>query len=157
MKLGKPNKWCVTACAHMLLLGALPGFAPPLATARDVTFLVVSDVHYGIDQWGNNEAPNKAGIALMNNLPGTAWPGSGWGNVATPRGVLVSGDCTDSGTSSNWAGYWFFGTKDGFRDDYPERGGSGAKLHYPVYEGYGPVHRPCVLQPADAHPVGRHR
>ncbi len=113
-------------------------FAPVgWAAARDVSFLVVSDTHYGRygrDNRPDNEPGNKSVIAEMNGLPGKAYPKAGWGNVATPRGVLVCGDLTDGGKSLQWSGS---PSVAGFEDDFPVRGGTGVHLHYPVYECYG--------------------
>jgi cytolysin (calcineurin-like family phosphatase) len=108
------------------------------ALGRDVTFFVASDLHYGQDQSDSNEQPNKNAIAIMNNLPGVAFPDKIFGVVAKPRGVLITGDLTDSGTGINYDGkYLGIHVFDGFIDDYPVKGGVGARIHYPVYEGYG--------------------
>jgi cytolysin (calcineurin-like family phosphatase) len=108
------------------------------AFGRDITFFVASDLHYGQEQEKNNEQGNKKAIALMNNLPGTAFPNSDFGVVQKPRGVLVTGDLTDSGSSVNYdgkqSGVHVF---DGFIDDYPVKGGIGEHILYPVFEGYG--------------------
>jgi cytolysin (calcineurin-like family phosphatase) len=108
------------------------------AFGRDVTFFVASDLHYGQEQLKNNEKGNKKAIALMNNLPGAAFPDTDFGAVEKPRGVLVTGDLTDSGSSVNYDGkYLGIHVFDGFDDDYPVKGGVGAHVHYPVFEGYG--------------------
>ncbi len=120
-----------------LLAQATPQPAAPEQTP-EVTFLVASDTHYGQDQWANNESLNKQAINRMNGLEGTLWPAEAGGAVDDIRGVIVPGDLTDSGTSSNLYGYWFFGHVDGFVDDYKVAGGSGnGVVRYPVYEGYG--------------------
>jgi cytolysin (calcineurin-like family phosphatase) len=108
------------------------------AFGRDVSFFVAADLHYGQDQAKNNEKHNKKAIALMNKLPGTAFPESDFGTVQKPRGVLVAGDLTDNGSGVSFDGkssetHMF----DGFVDDYPVEGGTGIHIHYPVYEGYG--------------------
>jgi cytolysin (calcineurin-like family phosphatase) len=109
-----------------------------VAFARDVTFFVASDLHYGQKQLKNNEKGNKQVIALMNNLPGAAFPDADFGAVEKPRGVLVTGDLTDSGTGVNYDGkYLSIHTFDGFEDDYPVKGSTGARIHYPIFEGYG--------------------
>jgi cytolysin (calcineurin-like family phosphatase) len=108
------------------------------AAGRDVTFFVAADLHYGQDQSDSNEQPNKNAIAMMNSLPGKAFPDKSLGVVEMPRGVLVVGDLTDSGTVVNYAGtYLGIHVFDGFVDDYPVKGGSAAHMHFPVYEGYG--------------------
>jgi cytolysin (calcineurin-like family phosphatase) len=105
---------------------------------RDITFFVASDLHYGQDQTESNEHPNKNAIAIMNNLPGVAYPEGSFGVVEKPRGVLIPGDLTDSGTGVNYDGiYLGIHVYDGFIDDYPVKSGVGAHMHYPVYEGYG--------------------
>ena len=64
----------------------------------DITFLVASDTHYGLDQWADNESLNKVAIDRMNNLEGVAWPAAAGGSLVEEiRGVLVPGDLTDSG------------------------------------------------------------
>jgi cytolysin (calcineurin-like family phosphatase) len=108
------------------------------AFGRDVIFFVAADLHYGQEQLENNEGPNKNAIAIMNNLPGTAFPDKNFGVVAKPRGVLVAGDLTDSGKGVNYDGkYLDIHVFDGFVDDYPVKGGAGVHIHFPVYEGYG--------------------
>jgi cytolysin (calcineurin-like family phosphatase) len=105
---------------------------------RDVTFFVASDTHYGQEQWDNNESANKSAIALLNGLAGTPYPRAEFGVVDRPRAVLVPGDLTDSGTASNLNGYWLGKRHDGYVDDWPVNGGTGAhQLRYPIVEGYG--------------------
>ena len=126
-----------------LLLALLPLPASQDAPANDVTFLVVSDPHYGQDQWADDEALNKAVIDRMNAIPGTAYPAALGGNVDSPRGVLVPGDLTDTGEYTNWWGYWWFGWLEGFQDDYGLVGQG--RLDWEVYEGYGnhDIHSPA--------------
>jgi hypothetical protein len=121
-----------------LFLLALFIFISASAPARDITFFVAADLHYGQDQSKNNEQGNKKVIDLMNNLPGTAFPEAVFGKVAEPRGVILVGDLTDSGTQVNYDGH-SLGVHlfDGFVDDYPVKNGSGVHIHFPVYEGYG--------------------
>ena len=107
------------------------------AAKRDVTFFVASDTHYGQDQWETNEAGNKSAIGLLNGLPGTPFPRAEFGVVGQPRAVLVPGDLTDSGTASNFNGYWMVHGHDGYADDWPINGGAGRRLHFPIIEGYG--------------------
>jgi cytolysin (calcineurin-like family phosphatase) len=125
--------WIVSAIALLIVIGILH-----TAFGRDVTFFVAADLHYGQDQAQDNEQGNKNAIAMMNSLPGTAFPDSGFGKVTAPRGVLVAGDLTNNGTGIQYDGYssgkHLF---DGLIDDYPVKDGTGAHLHWPVYEGYG--------------------
>jgi cytolysin (calcineurin-like family phosphatase) len=108
----------------------------PVVAGSDFTFLVAADAHYGQSMWDNNEASNKANIDRMNALPGTAWPiGVETGAVASPVGVLVVGDLTDSGAWLNWNGYRLLHPHDGFREDFGV-GGEG-RVKYPVFESYG--------------------
>jgi cytolysin (calcineurin-like family phosphatase) len=107
-------------------------------SARDVTFFVAADLHYGQDQLKNNEEGNKKVIALMNGISGTKFPKAEFGTVQTPRGVLLAGDLTDSGTSVNYDGISLgMHAFDGFIDDYPVNNVSGVHIHFPVYECYG--------------------
>ena len=69
--------------SFVLLLPAAAHAAP------NFTFFFTADTHYGLDQWTDNEVRNKATIARMNNLPGTALPASLGGVVDTPKGVLI--------------------------------------------------------------------
>jgi cytolysin (calcineurin-like family phosphatase) len=121
----------------MLVTAVILCFARILL-ARDVTFFVASDLHYGQDQAETNEQGNKNVIAIINKLPGADFPEKDFGSVATPRGVLLTGDLTDSGTGVNYHGY-YLGVHlfDGFADDYPVKNGTGVHIHFPVYEGYG--------------------
>lgn len=103
--------------------------------AKDFTFFLTSDPHYGYQQWDDNERANKEAIADMNQLPGTPYR-YGSEVVSTPLGVVVPGDLTSQGHAVNWSGFpngkeWV----SGFDQDY-EVNGNGL-LRYPVYEGYG--------------------
>ena len=103
----------------------------------DVTFFFVADTHFGRDlSLVDSEWDNRAVVDDMNQLPGTAYPGGVGSAVDTPRGVLVGGDLTDNGTSSQWAGgSGWFTHHDGFIEQYGVNGQE--RLDYPVYEGYG--------------------
>lgn len=128
----------VSRAFFALVLSAFLGLTPSVHAATDFTFFFTADTHYGLDQWTDNEVRNKATIARMNNLPGTALPAALGGAVDTPRGVLVGGDLTDTPELKNFygihVGYPIL-ERDGFNDDYAVDG-SGL-LNYPVYEGYG--------------------
>lgn len=104
-------------------------------TDCDVTFFAVSDVHYGRHQLeGDNEINNKNLIDKMNLAPGKlVYPTSGGGGIVpAPRAVLVAGDLTDYGESTEWNGFDIF---DGFKDDYC--GNGQGRLNWPVYECFG--------------------
>jgi len=98
-------------------------------TDRDVSFFIASDPHYGLNQSEDNERLNKDAIAILNHLAGTPFPKEEFGTVAEPRAVLVSGDLTDSSTSVNYNGFakMIVGPHvDGYVDDFPINGASGA-------------------------------
>ncbi|MBI5834531.1 MAG: metallophosphoesterase [Armatimonadetes bacterium] len=91
----------------------------------DVTFYVCSDSHYGVTD--TVAAANRGTIDFMNQLPGVLLPPAlGEGVVLTPRGVVVTGDLTDSGTAEQWAE---FGADFGLNGE--------GRLVYPVFEGRG--------------------
>jgi hypothetical protein len=95
--------------------------------ARDLTFLVTSDLHYN---YTSVEVSNPAQITAMNNLPGKLYPAEIGGTVDTPSFVLVSGDLTHRNTDTSWSG------PTGFLAQYGLNGTDGM-LHYPVYESRG--------------------
>jgi cytolysin (calcineurin-like family phosphatase) len=90
----------------------------------DITFLVVSDLHYG---FAGLAPADLATIDSMNAIVGRSYPAAVGGAVDTPRGVLVDGDIMDNGNDN---ASWLV-----FTGDYGIRGEK--RLHYPVYEGYG--------------------
>lgn len=95
-------------------------------SARELTFFVVSDTHYGLSPRGDEEIPKL--VDKMNKLPGTEFPAAvGGGKVGTPVGVLHIGDETNGGKKPEW---------DMFVRDYGLTGKDG-KLTYPVYEAFG--------------------
>lgn len=93
--------------------------------ARDVTFLHISDQHYGAKSFDPNVL--NATIDAMNALPGTPYPEKGGGKVQRPMGVILTGDLTDGGSVEQW---------NAFAADWGLVGGD-ARLDYPVYEGAG--------------------
>ncbi len=104
-------------------------------TDCDVTFYAVADTHFVRHQIvGDNELKNKQAIDKMNYIPGNlSYPASvGGGLVDAPRGLIMPGDLTDFGTTSEWNG---FDTFDGFKDNYC--GNGTGRLNCPVYEGFG--------------------
>ena len=114
-----------------------PGSAPVVvdrvpAGGTDVTFFVAADTHFGFE---NIAALNKAQIAAMNSLPGTAYPRRIGGTVDEPRGVLIAGDLTERGTSGQ------------FKEFVAHYGltGADALLKYPVYEATGNHDRDMIL------------
>lgn len=61
--------WLWVVVAAVLICAAGEDRGP-----RDVTFLVLTDLHYGSTQWDDNDAPVKKIIDRINNLPGTPGP-----------------------------------------------------------------------------------
>jgi hypothetical protein len=104
-----------------LTLGALT----TAHAATDITFFLTSDVHYGNHSAANDTNRNRM-PTYMNNLPGTAYPTSIGGTVATPRGLLIAGDLVERIDTVYWNEY---------TADY---GISGEKrLKYPVFDAFG--------------------
>jgi len=90
---------------------------------NDITFYGISDLHYiGPD----SHKANRDLIDVMNAFPGTAYPTEVGGNVATPRGVVMTGDIANNGRQQEW---------DAFVADYGLNGD--ALLAYPIYELWG--------------------
>ena len=89
----------------------------------DLEFFITSDTHLDNDR----VASNRTMIQEMNGMPTNVdYPGNVGGTVGTPRGVLITGDLTNSGYSSQWNQY---------TDHYPVNGGTGTnQIHYPVRE-----------------------
>ncbi|HEU5070808.1 MAG TPA: metallophosphoesterase [Verrucomicrobiae bacterium] len=105
--------------------------APPeqlslVSRGRDLTFIVVSDTHYGL---GGEEGARTIPLLVdkMNALPGTAYPTNLGGTVGRPKGVIHLGDITNDGKPEQWAM---------FVRDYGLTGKDG-RLAYPVYETFG--------------------
>ncbi|MCX6343576.1 MAG: metallophosphoesterase [Armatimonadetes bacterium] len=92
-------------------------------TDTDVTFYAISDLHYtGPD----SHKANQDLIRIMNAFPGAAYPAEVGGNVATPRGILLTGDIANNGKPQEW---------EAFVADYGLNGD--ASLAYPIYELWG--------------------
>ena len=117
--------------AILALLGAVlttplfPAQTPAAKPARDLTFFVVSDTHYGLSPEGDKTVPLL--VDKMNLLPGTAYPAAIGGMVGNPRGVLHIGDMATDGKKEQW---------EKFVKDYGLTGKDG-RLHWPVYETFG--------------------
>ena len=92
-------------------------------TDTDITFFGISDLHYTGPE---SHKANRDLIDIMNALPGTAYPAEVGGNIATPRGVVMTGDIANSGRQQEW---------DAFVADYGLNGD--ALLAYPIYELWG--------------------
>ncbi len=96
----------------------------PETIYNDITFYVTTDLHFNTS---NNDflIANQAAIEKMNSLPGTKYPSSLL-SVDKARGVIITGDLTDTSSSGNWAQ---------FTSEY----GVNCEGHidYPVYECIG--------------------
>ncbi len=113
---------------HRFLLGLISGLlalASPSASARDLTFFHVSDTHYGRSSTGDQGL--AALVDLMNRLPGTPYPTNLGGTVSPPRGVIHTGDVTESGKPEQWAAF----VRDFGLD------GTDGRLRFPVFETFG--------------------
>jgi predicted MPP superfamily phosphohydrolase len=102
---------------------------PPLPLKRrkggtDVTFLVVSDTHFG---FGGIPAAHETLIPKLNAIAGREYPPSLGSVVALPRGLLVTGDLTEWGKPEEW---------EPFAATYGLTGKEG-KLRLPVFEVVG--------------------
>jgi len=96
------------------------------------TFYVAADPHVGYFQAIDNEAANRATIDDMNALVGTPAPWNDKEEISKPRGLLIAGDLTNSGKSTEWIGTF---SKYGFYSLFAAKGDG--LLTIPVYEGYG--------------------
>jgi 3',5'-cyclic AMP phosphodiesterase CpdA len=111
----------------------------------DVTFIVVSDTHFG---FGDIEKTNAALVPKLNAMAGKAYPHDLGGTIAPPRGLLVTGDLTEWGKVEEW---------EPFVATYGLRG-TEAALRMPVFEVIGnhdKVHGPWVEQQVSARHGGR--
>ncbi len=99
--------------------------AATLPAATDLTFFLTSDVHYGNHTAANDTNRNRL-PTYMNNLPGTAYPTTLGGTVASPRGVLIAGDLVERIDTVYWNEY---------TADYGITGEK--RLKYPVFDAFG--------------------
>ena len=96
----------------------------------EFTFFSCSDSHY--EETAEQNADRFAGVALINQLPGTSYPEElGGGTVDQPLGVLVLGDLIDDGAVPAKSDKQF---ELGLRDFGVNGEGN---LKFPVYEGFG--------------------
>jgi 3',5'-cyclic AMP phosphodiesterase CpdA len=119
-----------------------PSAAAPPRAAREITFFVASDTHFGVP--GIEEA-NRRLIGELNGLPGLEYPPELGGRVAEPRGVLITGDLTDYSTEEQWRAFERF---------YGLTGRDGL-LRFPVKEALG-NHDFMGDSPVVKHIVRRH-
>ena len=90
----------------------------------DVTFLVVSDTHFG---FGGIPAAHETLIPKLNTVGGREYPAMIGGVVALPRGLLITGDLTEWGKPDEW---------EPFAATYGLTGKEG-KLRLPLFEVVG--------------------
>ncbi|CAN5854641.1 metallophosphoesterase [soil metagenome] len=103
----------------------------------DVTFLVVSDTHFG---FGGMPAAHEVLIPKLKGIAGRPFPTAVGGSVAPPRGLLVTGDLTEWGDADQW---------EPFARTYGRDGGADGQLRIPFFEVVGnhdKVHGPFVEQ-----------
>ena len=99
------------------------------AAAYNLTFFLVSDLHYGLNE--NTAAYNQAVIDEINALPGTPYPeGILRGRVKQPMGVAVLGDLVDHGHKKIGQKEW-----EAYTRDFGVAGEG--RIAFPVYEGFG--------------------
>lgn len=88
----------------------------------DVTFLVVSDTHFGYE---GIERTHELLVSKMSSVAGARYPRGLPGEVvAMPRGLLITGDLTEWGRPEQWDRFvaWY---------------GDGGPLRLPVFETVG--------------------
>lgn len=126
----KPNQ-PLSALRVIVLLGMalitplVSAQTPAAKPTRDITFLHISDLHYGVKNF--NRPLLQHTIDAMNALPGTACPPALGGKVGTVSGVILTGDLTNDGMASefpDFAADWGLTGRDG-------------RLKFPLYEGAG--------------------
>lgn len=117
----------------------------------DVTFFVISDLHFGygypddLKKLPSDAVAHPVGLEglhtrilrTMNTLAGKAYPPALGGTVAAPRGLLVTGDLTEWGRVEEWQRFVAY---------YGLHGREGL-LRMPVFEAIGNhdrVHGPWV-------------
>jgi hypothetical protein len=101
---------------HPAILLVLLVAALMAGEGRDLTFLLVSDVHVGM-AYKDCEPPLTAAdfeqhitrtLDAIAAIPGRPWPATGpfaglpAATVAKPKGLIVAGDLTESGTAAQW-------------------------------------------------------
>ncbi|MCX6876584.1 MAG: metallophosphoesterase [Verrucomicrobia bacterium] len=127
MKLNKLLSPLGSIALFCMALGTplLPAQTPAAKPARDITFLHISDLHYGVMNFDRPLLQHT--IDAMNALPGVPYPAALGGNVATVSGVILTGDLTNDGMAAefpDFAADWGLTGKDG-------------RLKFPLYEGVG--------------------
>ena len=91
--------------------------------SRDVTFLAMSDTHFGYV----SESVHAALVGKLDGIAGHPYPPQLGGAVAAPRGLLIAGDLTEWGRQEELARFLaFYGNGD-----------AGSSVKLPVYEVIG--------------------
>lgn len=135
MKMTDHNRWGRIAVAGVapvpcrravrsLAIAALALGSSLCGSARDLTFIVTSDLHYHDGTNANYRIP--ADIDRINALPGKAYPASVGGVVGPISGVILNGDLTNGGSPKEW---------ELFSNDWGLAGEKRCK--FPIYEGVG--------------------
>jgi Calcineurin-like phosphoesterase len=114
----------------------------PRKKGLNITFIVVSDTHFGskastiyfnkeknkhFRKWVEISDFSKQQIEDMNTITGKSYPDDIGGKVASPKGVIVTGDLTQDGKKNEW---------ETFEKFYGLTGKDGL-LKFPVYECLG--------------------
>ncbi|MCX6904089.1 MAG: metallophosphoesterase [Verrucomicrobia bacterium] len=129
--------------AILCALGLLAGWPvwaaaePSSATARNVTLIVTSDVHYDVFENEDRNDRVRDTLRAINAVTNLAWPEAlGGGAVERPRGVLVLGDVIDDG-DRNLDGRHQSPLQFGFFERDFGLDGTDGMLKFPVYETWG--------------------
>jgi hypothetical protein len=126
---------------------AAPASKKARAATRDVTFLAISDTHFGFVP----EEVHAALVPKIDGIAGRAYPQEIGGTVATPRALVITGDLTEWGDQDEWRRFLhFYGSGPGAM--------SAAGLHVPVFEVVGnhdKVHGPYVTDQVAARHGGK--
>ncbi len=105
----------------LLSIGLATGSAREADKSRDLTFYLVSDVHVGM-AYKDTVPPFTAAdyeehvastLDVLATIPGRPWPASGplaeamrgLGPVPPPKGLIVAGDLTESGSRAQWTDF----------------------------------------------------
>jgi cytolysin (calcineurin-like family phosphatase) len=105
--------WCVAlAVAFAFVCNSAPPADPARLGSVDATFLATADLHFGADTVITTlkaadasvscAAAQKVMIDEMSHIAGKAYPKEIGGIVVQPLGLLIGGDLTDDGKTSQW-------------------------------------------------------
>ncbi|NUP11709.1 MAG: hypothetical protein HOW73_37155 [Polyangiaceae bacterium] len=114
-----------TACTSPLVASPKPARH---SGPTDVTFLLISDLHFGAYMNGEPLEPVVyRAVDAMNELRGLTYPSALGGRVGDIRGVLAAGDLTEDGRPWEW---------NRFVETMGLTGKEG-RLRYPMFESLG--------------------